>query len=48
MQIMTGGFAAATATSQQALALYHDLGDQAGQAEAISNLGFARYVTDDY
>ena len=37
---MTGDYPAAAASHQQALDLYHDLGDQAGQASALSQLGW--------
>ena len=36
---MTNDFAAAAATLKQSLALYRDLGDRAGQADALNGLG---------
>ena len=45
---MTDDFAAAVATLQQALALYRDLGDQAGQADALNGLGWVHRLTGDY
>jgi tetratricopeptide (TPR) repeat protein len=47
MQLMADDTAAA-ASAAQALQLYRDLGDRAGQAEALSQAGFVHMVTDDY
>ena len=48
MQVMTDDLAAAVATLQQALAVYRDLGDRAGQADAINSLGFVYELTGQY
>ena len=39
MQQLTGDYAAAAASHQQALALNRDAGDRAGQAETLNCLG---------
>jgi tetratricopeptide (TPR) repeat protein/transcriptional regulator with XRE-family HTH domain len=48
VQYWTGDFPAATASLQQALALYRDLGDRDGQAHALNDLGRMQYRTGDY
>ena len=44
----TNDRAAAIASTQQALELYRDLGDRAGQAKALNGLGFVHRLTGDY
>jgi tetratricopeptide (TPR) repeat protein len=48
MQVLTGGFAAAAVTLQQALAAYSDLNDPIGRADALNSLGFVHGLTGDY
>jgi tetratricopeptide (TPR) repeat protein len=43
-----GDYPAATASQRQALALFRDLGDQLGQAEALNDLGVVQQETGDY
>ena len=45
---MTGDYPAAAGLLERALALYQDLGDRRGEADALRNLGRVRYVTGDY
>ena len=47
-QFYTHDRAAAVAATQQALALYRDLGNQVGQASALNGLGFMYRVSSDY
>ena len=45
---MTEDDPAAAASATRALQLYRDLGDRAGQAAALTQIGFQHTVTDDY
>ena len=47
-QMMTEDPLAAAAAQRQALELYRDLGDQAGQAAALTAIGFLHMTTDHY
>jgi tetratricopeptide (TPR) repeat protein/transcriptional regulator with XRE-family HTH domain len=48
MQGMTGDHRAAAASAARGLQLYRDLGDRAGQADALHMIGFLHVATDDY
>jgi tetratricopeptide (TPR) repeat protein len=48
MQALTSDLASAAATFQQAQAVYRDLGDRAGQADAVNGLGFAQSRTSRF
>ena len=48
MQQLTGDYPAAAASQQQALALFRDLGDLHGQADALNCLGVVQQETGDY
>lgn len=43
-----GNYAAATTSLEQALDLYRELDDRAGQASALNNIGILRYLAGDY
>ena len=43
-----GSYPAAAASLARALALYRDVGDRPGQADALNELGFLRVLTGDY
>jgi hypothetical protein len=47
MQLMANDAPAAATSATQALQLFRDLGDRAGQAQALTQLGFLHVVTDD-
>jgi tetratricopeptide (TPR) repeat protein len=48
MQQMTGDHPAATASQEQALALYRDLGDRLGEATVLHNQGDIQRLNGDY
>ena len=48
LQRLTGDYPAAAASHQQALELFRDLGDRAGQAHALNELGLVQQLTGDY
>jgi hypothetical protein len=48
VQQLTGDYPAATASLTQALQLFRDLGERAGQAEASVNLGELLYQSSGY
>ena len=45
---LTGDYPAAAASRQQALALFRDLGNRRGQADALNDLGVVQQLTGDY
>ena len=45
---MTSDYPAAAQDLNQALAIYRDLGDRLGQANALFDLGLVRWVTGDH
>jgi hypothetical protein len=48
VQQLTGDYAAATASQQQALALCRDTGHVRGQTFAVANLAIVQRLTGDY
>jgi len=45
---LTGDFPGATQDLEQALAIYRDLGDRGGEANALHGLGTVRRATGDF
>ena len=48
MRYLTGDYPGAAGVLEQALAIYRDLGDRLGQANALNELGIVRQLTGDY
>ena len=48
LEWLTGDYAAATTSLQQALGLFRDLGEQLGQASILNQLGAVQQLTGDY